>query len=82
MIYDAYFKGSLDIRETRFFEAHSMRTPVGDPLKADAIDTVFRPHRSKSEPLYVGTVRSSIGYRIGASGLLPLELKTRASKRE
>ena len=76
MIRDACIKGGLDIRETRFFEAHGMETPVSDPLEADAINTVFGPHRSKSEPLYVGTVKSSIGHTVGASGLLPLKLKT------
>ena len=76
MIRDAYIKGGLHIRDTGFFEAHGMGTPVGDPPEADAVNTVFGPHRSKSEPLYVGTVKSSTGHTVGASGLLPFRLKT------
>ena len=72
MIRDAYIKADLDTSETRFFEAHGTGTPVGDPLEAKAINAVFGPQRSKSEPLYVGSLKSSIGHTEGASGLAGL----------
>ena len=72
MTRDAYISTDLDTSETRFFEAHGTGTPVGDPLEAKAINAVFGPQRSKSEPLYVGSVKGSIGFTEGASGLAGL----------
>ena len=72
MIRDAYIKADLDTSETRFFEAHGTGTSVGDPLEAKAINAVFGPQRCKSEPLYIGSVKSSIGHTEGASGLAGL----------
>lgn len=57
---------------TRFFEAHGTGTALGDPIEAKAIYKAFEEHRSQSEPLYVGAVKSNIGHLEGASGIAGL----------
>jgi acyl transferase domain-containing protein/NADPH:quinone reductase-like Zn-dependent oxidoreductase/SAM-dependent methyltransferase len=69
LIRETYAKADLDMRETRFFEAHGTGTSVGDPTEARAIGESFRPHRTDDEPLYVGAVKSNVGHLEGASAL-------------
>jgi acyl transferase domain-containing protein/NADPH:quinone reductase-like Zn-dependent oxidoreductase/SAM-dependent methyltransferase len=69
LIRRTYAKAGLDMRETRFFEAHGTGTPLGDPTEARAIGESFREHRSDCAPLYVGAVKSNLGHLEGASGL-------------
>ena len=72
MIRNAYESAGLDLSCTRFFEAHGTGTAVGDPIEAEAINTVFGQQRTKDQPLYVGAVKSNIGHCEGASGLAGL----------
>ena len=72
LINQTYAKGGLDMRHTRFFEAHGTGTPLGDPIEARAINAAFGSYRSKEEPLYVGAVKANIGHLEGASGLAGL----------
>ncbi|ORX93617.1 reducing type I polyketide synthase [Clohesyomyces aquaticus] len=69
LIRDAYARYALDMRDTRFFEAHGTGTLIGDPIEAQAIGETFREFRTNNEPLYVGAVKSNIGHLEGASGL-------------
>ncbi|KAF8241412.1 hypothetical protein K440DRAFT_656775 [Wilcoxina mikolae CBS 423.85] len=72
LIRETYASGGMDLKTTRFFEAHGTGTPVGDPIEASAIAEVFNPHRSKEEPLYVGAVKTNIGHLEGAAGIAGL----------
>ncbi|KAF2871202.1 hypothetical protein BDV95DRAFT_443995, partial [Massariosphaeria phaeospora] len=72
LIRHTYEKAGLDLGSTRYFEAHGTGTPVGDPKEAAAIGSVFREHRSPSDPLYVGTLKPNIGHLEGASGIAAL----------
>ncbi|KAL9110460.1 MAG: hypothetical protein Q9227_005004 [Pyrenula ochraceoflavens] len=69
LILNTYNKGGLDLCETRYVEAHGTGTPVGDPIEAGAIGSVFRKFRSAEDPLYLGSVKSNIGHLEGASGV-------------
>ena len=69
LIQNTYLKAGLDKSCTRFFEAHGTGTPVGDPIEAHAISSVFKEFRTVEQPLYVGAVKSNIGHLEGASGL-------------
>ena len=69
LIKETYEKAGLDLRATRFFEAHGTGTPVGDPIEAGAIGGAFGKYRSPDEPLYVGAVKSNVGHLEGASGV-------------
>ncbi|KAF2676018.1 hypothetical protein K458DRAFT_447715 [Lentithecium fluviatile CBS 122367] len=72
LIRETYSRAGLDLRTTRFFEAHGTGTPIGDPLEAGAIGAVFKDERSEEEPLVVGAVKSNIGHLGGASGIAGL----------
>jgi acyl transferase domain-containing protein len=53
LIEECYREAKLDIAVTRYFEAHGTGTPTGDPIETRAIGTLFRPHRSPEDPLYM-----------------------------
>ncbi|PYH78069.1 polyketide synthase [Aspergillus uvarum CBS 121591] len=72
LIRDTYRKAGLDMRSTRYFEAHGTGTPVGDPIETRAIGSAFQSYRSSDDPLYVGSVKSNIGHLEGASGIAGL----------
>ncbi|KAK4183162.1 hypothetical protein QBC35DRAFT_125003 [Podospora australis] len=69
LIREAYSNAGLDMKHTRFFEAHGTGTAVGDPIEARAIGEAFFRARSKDDPIYVGAVKSNIGHLEGTSGL-------------
>ncbi|CAI7624844.1 unnamed protein product [Penicillium glandicola] len=69
LIQEAYRKAGLDMTTTRYFEAHGTGTAIGDPIETAAIGSVFRPHHSLDNPLYIGSVKSNIGHLEGASGV-------------
>ncbi|CAG7929919.1 unnamed protein product [Penicillium olsonii] len=69
LIRDTYCKAGLDMKDTRYFEAHGTGTAVGDPIEIKGIGSVFRQHRSKDDPLYIGSVKSNIGHLEGGSGV-------------
>ncbi|KAH8883307.1 phenolpthiocerol synthesis polyketide synthase ppsA [Thozetella sp. PMI_491] len=69
LIRQIYTKAGLDLKTTRFFEAHGTGTSVGDPIEADAIGAVFKEYRSPNDPLYVGALKSNIGHLEAASGV-------------
>ncbi|KJZ70791.1 hypothetical protein HIM_09804 [Hirsutella minnesotensis 3608] len=72
LIRHVYQKAGLSLQDTRYVEAHGTGTPTGDPIEMRGIGRVFGPHRSRLEPLYVGSVKTNIGHLEGASGLAGL----------
>lgn len=72
LIRETYSSAGLDPGVTRFFEAHGTGTSIGDPTEAGAISGVFKSHRSPSDPLFIGAVKSNIGHLEGASGIASL----------
>lgn len=72
LIHQTYASSNLDPGVTKFFEAHGTGTAIGDPTEARAISGVFKTHRSPTDPLIIGAVKSNIGHLEGASGLASL----------
>jgi acyl transferase domain-containing protein/NADPH:quinone reductase-like Zn-dependent oxidoreductase/NADP-dependent 3-hydroxy acid dehydrogenase YdfG len=68
-IREAYLRGGLNFESTRLFEAHGTGTTLGDPIEARAIKAVFEKYRSRSDPMYVGAVKSNIGHLEAAAGV-------------
>ncbi|KAI1651898.1 uncharacterized protein F4817DRAFT_311507 [Daldinia loculata] len=69
LIRHVYRQANLPFDQTRYVEAHGTGTPVGDPIEMKALGRVFREYRSAEEPLYVGSVKATVGHLEGASGL-------------
>jgi acyl transferase domain-containing protein len=55
---------------TRFVEAHGTGTATGDPIEAAALARAFKCRRDT--PLYIGTIKSTIGHLEGGSGVASL----------
>ena len=72
LIRQAYESVGLDPGSTRYFEAHGTGTPVGDPIEASAISSVFTKYRSPEDPIYIGALKSNIGHLEGAAGIAGL----------
>ena len=69
LIRDVYASANLPLTETRMLEAHGTGTAAGDPIEATAAARVFGPHRSRSDPLIVGALKSGIGHLEGGAGV-------------
>lgn len=55
--------------DVTFVEAHGTGTPVGDPIEAHAIGTVFGKGRGDGRRVLVGAVKSAIGHLESAAGI-------------
>jgi len=53
-----------------YIEAHGTGTQLGDPIEVGALTTVFGS--SRSEPLWIGSVKTNIGHLEPASGIAGL----------
>ncbi|KAH8699441.1 putative polyketide synthase, partial [Phaeosphaeriaceae sp. PMI808] len=67
----AYKNANLGPGLTKYFQAHSTRTEVGDPIEVEAIGQVFSNSSLASE-LPIGSIKSSIGHTEAASGMAGL----------
>lgn len=70
LIREVYWRAGLDMRQTSFVEAHGTGTSTGDPIEAGALARAFKCRRDA--PLYVGTIKSTIGHLEGGSGVASL----------
>jgi amino acid adenylation domain-containing protein/thioester reductase-like protein len=79
LIRSTYRNADLDPADTTYVECHGTGTKAGDPRELSAISEVFCAGRS--EPLYVGSVKTNIGHLEGASGVAGVMKATLALQR-
>lgn len=66
--------GGLVPDDISYIECHGTGTPLGDPIEANAIKSVFAKNKN---PLYFGTAKSNIGHletAAGVTGLIKLTM--------
>ena len=68
LIRRVYQSAGLDPRDTLMVEAHGTGTAAGDPIEAAALARSF-PGKSVEAPLFVGSLKSSIGHLEGGAGV-------------
>lgn len=59
----------LTAEQVDFIEAHGTGTKIGDPIEMDAISAVYKKHKTKDQPLLVGSVKSNIGHTESVAGM-------------
>ncbi|VBB80680.1 Putative polyketide synthase [Podospora comata] len=71
LIRDTYAAAGLPLTDTQYFECHGTGTPVGDPIELEALATTFGVARKEAGlgPLYIGSIKPSVGHTEGCSGL-------------
>ena len=57
--------GITDFGLTAMVECHGTRTPIGDPIEANAVARVF-----SESGVYIGSIKPNLGHAEGASGLI------------
>ncbi|GAA1629760.1 beta-ketoacyl synthase N-terminal-like domain-containing protein [Catellatospora bangladeshensis] len=72
LLADALHDAGAHPDDVRYVEAHGPGTPVGDPVEAAALSSVFTPHRPAGLPLYVGSVKANLGHTDAAAGVAGL----------
>ncbi|HEX8436290.1 type I polyketide synthase, partial [Archangium sp.] len=58
--------------EVSYLEAHGTGTAMGDPIEAEAMWSVLKEGRKGGESLWMGSVKTNIGYPEAASGVVGL----------
>ncbi|WNG48717.1 type I polyketide synthase [Archangium minus] len=56
--------------EVSYLEAHGTGTAMGDPIEAEAMWSVLKEGRKGGESLWMGSVKTNIGYPEAASGVV------------
>ncbi|MCX6047699.1 MAG: type I polyketide synthase, partial [Chloroflexi bacterium] len=69
VIKSALADAQLSPAAVSYIEAHGTGTPLGDPIESGALSAVFG---QRTEPLYVGSVKTNVGHLEVAAGIVGL----------
>jgi polyketide synthase 12/polyene macrolide polyketide synthase/epothilone polyketide synthase D len=69
MLLEALSNASLQPRDISYIEAHGTGTILGDPIEVNSLGNVYSEDRDATNPLVIGSVKSSIGHTESAAGM-------------
>lgn len=62
----------LEPKDIGYVETHGTGTYLGDPVELEGLFQVFGSSKSKTDPLYIGSVKSNLGHLEPAAGVASL----------
>lgn len=62
----------VQAKDVDYIEAHGTGTALGDPIEAGALNAVFGRMPARSQPLFVGSVKTNLGHLESAAGIAGL----------
>ena len=62
-------KWEIDPSSIQLIEAHGTGTPVGDPIEANSLGTIYGKARPEGETVALGSVKANIGHTEAAAGV-------------
>jgi phthiocerol/phenolphthiocerol synthesis type-I polyketide synthase C len=71
LLRNALTSSRLKAADIDYVEAHGTGTPLGDPIELDSLSKVFS-NRESSQPLVIGSVKTSLGHLEAAAGVAGL----------
>lgn len=72
VIREALAAARLVPEQIDYVETHGSGTSLGDPIEVGALSAVYGAKRPKSDPLYIGSVKTNMGHVEGAAGIAGL----------
>lgn len=68
----AYLEANINPETVSYIETHGTGTPLGDPIEIEGMNHAFRSFTSEKGFCAIGSVKSSIGHMLSASGVTSL----------
>ncbi|MFC9937663.1 SDR family NAD(P)-dependent oxidoreductase [Nocardiopsis alba] len=69
VILDAWSRAGVDPETITYVEAHGTGTALGDPIEIKGLSDAFRRHTSRRQFCGVGSLKTTMGHMVGASGV-------------
>ncbi|MEO8400726.1 MAG: beta-ketoacyl synthase N-terminal-like domain-containing protein [Gammaproteobacteria bacterium] len=72
LLKSAYQVAQIDPKEVSYVECHGTGTFLGDPIEIQALGEVVGKNRDRTQPCWIGSVKTNIGHLEPAAGLASL----------
>ena len=66
---DVCERAGIDPASVQYLEAHGTGTPVGDPIEAKSLGTIYGKARPDGETVALGSIKANIGHTEAAAGV-------------